>query len=61
MKTKLSWIDRIMSAVTFAEANEHTRARDILVTTGRKSEKEKKCMESDAILTTDMHGMEAHS
>jgi len=61
MKTKLSWFDRIMSAVTFAEANEHTRARDILVTTGRKSEKEKKCTECDAILTTDMHGVEAHS
>jgi hypothetical protein len=61
MKTKLSWFDRIMSAVTFAEANEHTRAREILVTTGRKSEKEKKCTECDAILTTDMHGLEVHS
>jgi hypothetical protein len=61
MKTKLSWFDRIMSAVTFAEANEHTRAKEILDTTGLKSEKEKKCTECDAILTTDMHGVEAHS
>ncbi len=61
MKTKLSWFDRIMTAVTFAEANEHAKAKEVLGTTGRESEMETKCTDCNAILTTDMHGVEAHS
>jgi hypothetical protein len=58
MKQKLSWFDKFMAAVTFAEANEHNRAIEFLPATGRKSERKQQCKECDAILTTDLHGAE---
>jgi len=60
MKEKLSWFDKMMAAVTFAEANEHTAGKEFVTTTRHTSEKKKKCTECDAILTTDMHGAEVH-
>ena len=58
MKEKLSWFDKVMAAVTFAEANEHTAGKEFLTTTKRKSEKNERCKECDAILASDMHGAE---
>ena len=58
MKEKLSWFDRMMAAVTFAEANEHAKAKEFLTTTAKVAEKEGRCRECDAILTTDLHGAE---
>ena len=53
MKTKLSWFDRIMTAVTFAEANEHAQGKSFLTTPDGKSEKRRKCKECDDILATE--------
>ncbi len=61
MKEKLSWFDRIMAAVTFAEANEPEAGREFLTTPGGKSVRQQKCKECEAILATDMHGAEAQS
>ena len=61
MKTKITWIDRIMAAVTFAEANEHDVGREFLPLTGRKSERNEKCTECEGVLTADLHGAEVHS
>jgi len=61
MKEKLSWFDRIMAAVTFAEANEPDVGKEFLTGTVRKSEREQKCKECDAILTHDLHGVEVQS
>jgi hypothetical protein len=58
MKEKLSWFDKMMAAVTFAEANEHHAGKEFLTGTGRRVEKKEKCKECDAILTPDMHGAE---
>ena len=56
MKEKLSWFDKMMAAVTFAEANEHNAGREFLTGTGRKAEKKEKGKEREAILATDLHG-----
>jgi hypothetical protein len=61
MKTKITWFDRIMAAVTFAEANEQDAGKKFLTTSGRKTEREHKCKECDAVLASDLHGAEAHS
>jgi len=60
MKTKLSWFDRIMAAVTFAEANEHAKGKSFLNIPADGPEK-KNCRECDPILTADLHGAEAQS
>lgn len=59
MKTKLTWFDRIMAAVTFAEADEAAEANRFLTQTECKSEKKQKCRECDVIITSDLHGVEA--
>lgn len=61
MKEKLSWFDRIMAAVTFAEANEQELGREFLTGTVRKSDREQKCTECEGVLATDLHGAEARS
>ena len=61
MKTKTTWFDRIMAAVTFAEANEQDTGRKLLDVHGRREEREQKCTECEGVLTTDLHGAEAHS
>ncbi len=61
MKTKISWFDRIMVAVTFAEANEQDAGKTFLTGTGRKTVREHKCTKCDTVLTTDLHGAEVHS
>jgi len=58
MKEKLSWFDKMMAAVTFAEANEHSTGKEFVTTTQRKPEMKETRKEYDAILTTDMHGAE---
>lgn len=58
MKEKLSWFDKMMAAVTFAEANEHSAGKEFVATTQRKPETKEKRTEYDAILTTDIHGAE---
>jgi len=60
MKTKITWFDRIMAAVTFAEANEQDLGKKFLTGTGRKPEREQKLEQCDD-LTVDLHGAEAHS
>jgi hypothetical protein len=61
MKTKITWFDRIMAAVTFAEANEQDAGKTFLTVTGRKTAREQKCKKCDTVLTTDLHGAEVHS
>jgi hypothetical protein len=61
MKTKLTWFDRIMTAVAFAEANESATAKKILNTTAYRQKKERKYKECDAVLSTELNGVEAHS
>jgi hypothetical protein len=61
MKTKLAWFDRIMTAVAFAEANEHAMAKRILDTTLYVKERGRKCKECDPVLTSELNGAEAHS
>ncbi|KPK00703.1 MAG: hypothetical protein AMJ60_00160 [Desulfobacterales bacterium SG8_35] len=61
MKEKLSWFDRIMAAVSFAEANEHEVGREFLPGTGRTTEKKEKFEKCEAVLTSDLHGAELHS
>ena len=60
MKIKLSWFDRIMAAVTFAEANEHMKGKSFLTTPAEGQEK-KNCRECEPILAADLHGAEAQS
>lgn len=52
MKTKLSWFDRIMAAVTFAEANEHDQGKMFLIPDG-EPEKKQDCKESEVVLATE--------
>jgi len=61
MKTKITWFDRIMAAVTFAEANEQETGEKFLTGSGRKSERKQQCKECDTVLATDLHGAEVHS
>ena len=61
MNEKLSWLDRIMAAITFAEANESDVGKDFLTGTVSKTEKKHKCAECDDLLTADLHGAEVHS
>ena len=61
MKEKLSWFDRIMTAVTFAEANEHETGKHFLTDTGPKFANKKKSKQCDAVLAADMHGAEVQS
>ena len=61
MKTKITWFDRIMAAVTFAEANEQDTGKNLLADSGRKTNRAPKCKECNTVLTTDLHGAEEHS
>jgi hypothetical protein len=61
MKTKITWFDRIMAAVTFAEANEQAAGKTFLTDTRRRAERQQKCRECEDVLTTDLHGAEVHS
>jgi hypothetical protein len=61
MKTKITWFDRIMAAVTFAEANEQDTGKSLLTDSGRKTNMAPKCKECNIVLTTDLHGAEVHS
>jgi len=61
MKTKITWFDRIMAAVTFAEANEQETGERFLTGRGLKSERKQKCKGSGTVLARDLHGAEVHS
>ena len=61
MKTKITWFDKVMAAVTFAEANEPDLGKEFLSGTARKPGKEQISKERDDILATDLHGAEVHS
>lgn len=61
MKTKLTWLDRIMAAVTFAEANEHAAAGELLKGRGNTEKYRTECPECGCILGSDLQGAEANS
>ena len=61
MNEKLSWFDRIMTAVTFAEANEHDAGKRFLAGYGLKSEGEQESKECGGLLTNDLQAAEARS
>ena len=61
MKQKLSWFDRIMAAVTFAEANEHKAGKEFLSGTESKLAREAKSKELHIVLAPDLQGAEAQS
>ncbi len=50
-----------MTAVTFAEANEHETAREFWVSSGSTSENRQKGTECDVILPAELHGAKANS
>ena len=52
MKTKLSWFDRIMAAVTFAEANEHAQGK-MFLTPDSDSEKKQDCKDCEVVLRAE--------
>jgi hypothetical protein len=58
MKRNLSWFDKTMAAVTFAEANEHTAGKNFLTITDGDSEKVQKCNKGDAALAPGLRGAE---
>ena len=58
MKTKLTWIDRIMAAVTFAEANEHVKAKELLNGSERTTANRREC---DCLVAADLNGAEVNS
>jgi hypothetical protein len=61
MKTKISWFDRMMAAATFAEANEHETAKELLTGSGSNSENRHHCKDSDTCYAADLHGAKANS
>ena len=61
MKTHITLIDRIMAAVTFAEANEPATGKEFLTGTKCKSERELKRKHCETFHTNDLHGAEVHS
>lgn len=50
MNDKLNWFDKVMSAVTFAEAGEHDTAREIL---NDDTEETKECPHCGGSITVD--------
>ena len=61
MKTKITWFDRIMAAVAFAEADEQDTGKTFLTDTGHRTAREQKYKKCDTVLTADLHGAEVHS
>ena len=61
MGKKLSWFDRLMAAVTFAEANEHAKGKDFLSVTESRTDKQKNSKEQESFISTDLHTAEAKS
>jgi hypothetical protein len=61
MKTKLSWFDRIMTAATFAEANEHGTAKKFLSGAENMSEDKNHCKDCNVVLSNQLHGAKANS
>ena len=61
MQEKLSWFDRMMAAVTFAEADEPEVGRELADGITCKSEKKQRCEECSGVLGTDLQGAEAQS
>jgi hypothetical protein len=61
MKQKITWFDRIMAAVSFAEADEPATARGILTDIAHTPEKREKCKDHDVLLAPDMQGVDCKS
>jgi len=61
MKTKITWFDRIMAAATFAEANEHETAKELLSGAVNMSKNRNHCKDCDASYAVDMNGAKTNS
>lgn len=61
MKRKLTWFDRLMTAVTFAEADEHDTGLKVLATPDTDAEKDKMAEPNEITLPADLHGAEIQS
>lgn len=61
MKRNLSWFDKTMAAVTFAEANEHTAGKKFLTITDGDSGKVQKCKKGDVALAPDLRCVEINA
>ena len=61
MKDKLSRFDRVIMAVTFAEANEHNAAKRFSTDRGQTPERKQHNKECGVILANDLLGTEAQS
>jgi len=58
MTDKLNWFDKIMSAVTFAEAGEHDTAREILNEGKESPNRTQECPHCGG--SVDVEGMHPH-
>lgn len=51
MEKKTSWLDRLMLAITFAEANEHSTARTYLEDRSKSEHRQYTCITSECVMS----------
>ena len=61
MKKKLSWLDRMMVAITFAEANEPTKAKEYVPEISKRPVKHNGTRKNEILISTKLHAAETKS